>query len=105
METQSGCGSCRPPGSEAQRGLCQRRPLIRSSVTAQAGLPSPLRTKEPFCGVKPTSQMLGTNAAVDRQLAVAFLDSCRWIGALPGAQRNDWFRWRLIFIVTLANGR
>jgi len=42
---------------------------------------------------------------VGRQLAVEFLESRRWIGALPGAQTNDWFRRRLIFIVALANGR
>jgi hypothetical protein len=44
-------------------------------------------------------------SALGRQLAVEFLESCRWIGALPRAQTNDWFRRRLIFIVALANGR
>jgi hypothetical protein len=44
-------------------------------------------------------------SAWGRQLAVAFLESCRWIGAFPGAQTNDWFRRRSISTLTLVNGR
>jgi len=40
-----------------------------------------------------------------RQLAVAFFESCRWIGALPGANANDRFLRPPIFISTPANGR
>ena len=40
-----------------------------------------------------------------REPVVAFFESCRWIGALPGADTNDWFRRRSIFILTLANSR
>ena len=36
---------------------------------------------------------------------VAFFESCRWIGALPGAGASDWFRRRSIFVLTPANGR
>jgi len=45
------------------------------------------------------------NSRNGRQLAVAFFKSCRWIGALPGAQPTDRFLRPPIFISTPANGR
>jgi len=42
--------------------------------------------------------------AVGRELEVAFVESCRSIGALPGEQANGWFRRRSIFILTSATG-
>jgi len=49
--------------------------------------------------------LAGGTASSGRQFAVAFFKSCRWIGALPGAQPTDRFLRPPIFISTPANGR